>query len=151
MVLLRKFLFASSIAVLSAAASAQIVTTGPFTGQQSDGFETQTAGVFSTCILGRVFNNTADLCDPMGNSAHITGGWGFFCSIGPHGGTRLFGSAGGPAEYTFDSPATKFGGFFGTNSGTADATVEFYDISNNLISTATATIPANCSWTWNGW
>ncbi|HTF88430.1 MAG TPA: hypothetical protein VK843_08475 [Planctomycetota bacterium] len=152
MVLLRKFVIASSIAVLSAAASAQIVATGPFTGQQQETFETQTPPVpFNTCIPGRVFNATADLCDPSGNAAHITSSWGFMCTIFPHSGGKLFGSAGGVAEYQFDSPATKFGGFFGTNSGSPDATMEFFDSSNNLISTATATIPANCSWTWNGW
>jgi hypothetical protein len=151
MALLSKILGASSFVVLSALASAQIVPTGPFTGQQSDGFETQTAGQFTTCIVGRVFNNTADLCDPMFNSIHITSGWGFFCSIGPHSGSKLTASAGGPAEYVFDVPATRIGGYFGTNSGTADANVEFYDVSNNLITTLVASVPATCAWGWQGW
>jgi hypothetical protein len=146
-----KILFAASVAVLSATASAQIVNTGPFTGQQSDSFETQTSGTFSTCILGRVFNNTADLCDPSGNSMHITSGWGFFCSIYPHSGSKFTASAGGPAEYVFDTPCTRFGGYFGTNSNVNDATVEFYDNANVLISSTTAVAPANCTWTWNGW
>ncbi|HTF88428.1 MAG TPA: hypothetical protein VK843_08465 [Planctomycetota bacterium] len=151
--LLQKVLAASSVALLSAVASAQIVATGPFTGQQSDSFETQTPGIFTTCIVGRVFNNTADLCDFSGaaQGMHITSGWGFFCSISPNSGSFLCASAGGPAEYVFDVPATKFGGMFGTNSGTADATVEFFDISNNLISSTLASVPATCTWGWQGW
>ena len=82
---------------------------------------------------------------------HITSGWGFFCTIFPNSGGKLCASAGGPAEYTFDQPATRFGGMFGTNSGTADATMEFYDVSNNLISTQLASVPATCTWGWQGW
>src|SRR5688572_2221557 len=130
MSLISKISILPAIAVLTAAASAQIVPTGPFTGQQSDSFQTQVAGQFTTCIVGRVFNNTADLCDPMWNSIHITGGWSFFCQIPPHAGSLFAGSAGGPAEYTFDQPASRFGGFWGTNSGTAGAIVEFYDVAN---------------------
>ena len=151
MMSLSKILVVSSVALLSSAASAQIVVTGPFTGQQSDSFETQTAGQFTTCILGRVFNNTADLCDPSGNAIHITSGWSFMCTIFPNSGGRFTASAGGPAEYTFDQPATRIGGFFGTNSGTADATAEFFDIGNNLIGTQNVTAQTNCGWTWNGW
>ncbi|HTF90096.1 MAG TPA: hypothetical protein VK843_16900 [Planctomycetota bacterium] len=146
-----KILVALSTAILSGAASAQIVAVGPFTGQQSDSFELQNHSGFQPCVQGRVFNNTADLCDPTGNGTSITGGWGFMCSIGPHIGSRFFGSAGGPAEFTFDTPATGFGGFFGSNSGSADATIEFYDSANTLLTTKTATFPANCTWNWNGW
>ncbi len=148
---LSKVLIASAVATFAGAASAQIVPTGPFTGAQSESFETQTAGQFTTCIVGRVFNNTADLCDPSGNSIHITSGWGFFCTIFPNAGGKFSASAGGPAVYTFDQPATRFGGFFGTNSGTADATMEFYDAGNNLISSQVASVPATCSWGWQGW
>lgn len=151
MTFLSKILAASSIALLAGAASAQIVPTGPFTGQQSDGLETQTAGQFTTCIQGRMFNNTADLCDPTFNSIHITSGWGFFCTIFPHSGGKFTASAGGPAEFTFDQPATRFGGYFGTNAGTADATAEFYDVGGNLLTSLNVTAPADCTWTWNGW
>src|SRR5687768_833207 len=102
MTFLTKLLTLTSVGVLAATASAQIVPTGPFTGQHSDSFETQGAFQFTTCIVGRVFNNTADLCDPQGNAIHITSSWGFMCSIFPRSGGRLCGSAGGPAEYIFD-------------------------------------------------
>ncbi len=153
MAIFSKILVAAALSVLSATAFSQIVPTGQFTGQQSDGFETQNSPGFPLCIVGRVFNSTADLCDNSGASQnmHITSGWGFFCSIGPHGGGRFAGSAGGPAEYAFDQTATRFGGFFGTNSGVADARAEFYDAAGQLISTATVVCPADCTWTWNGW
>jgi hypothetical protein len=151
MALVPKILAATCLAALSSIASAQIVPTGPFTGQQSDSFETQTAGQFTTCVVGRMFNNTADLCDPTGNAAHITSGWGFMCTIFPNSGGKLFGSAGGPAVYTFDQPATRFGGFFGSHSGSANATIDFFDVGGAPIGTHVATIPADCSWNWNGW
>jgi len=137
--------------VLCTAASAQVVPVGPFTGTATEGFEASTPGQFTMCISPRPFNNTADLCTPGGNGAHVTGGWGFMCSLPPHSGSRLYGSAGGPSEWTFDSPAQRFGGYFATNSGSADATVEFYNSAGTLIDTETAMVPANCTWVWNGW
>jgi hypothetical protein len=143
---------------LAATAAAQVTAVGPFVGDQSDGFETQVAGQFSLCIQGRMFNNTGDLCSPTGQATmHITGGWGFMCSIPPHSGTRLFGSAGGPAEFTFDTDVTQFGGYFGTNSWAAGnpandfVTVEFRDRMGNLIDTETAVVTPDCQYTWNGW
>ena len=145
-------LFVAVAAAFSATASAQIVAEPPFSGQYSDSFETQTSGQFTTCIQGRVFGNTADLCDSTGGTGmHITSGWGFICTIMPNSGGKLFGSGGGPALYTFDQPASRFGGYFGTNCGQANATVEFYDSNGVLLGSQTANVPANCSWTWNGW
>ena len=147
---IEKIFIASSVALLSSAASAQIITSAPFTGQHSEDLESSPYGS-STCVPGRVFGNTADLCDPVGNGLIVTSGWSFMCQIGTHGGVKLAGSSGGPAEFRFDQPATRFGGFFGTNCGSPDATVEFYDINNALITSLTATIPANCTWSWSGW
>ena len=50
---------------------------GPFTGTESEGFETQDSPGFNPCIIGGVFNNNGDLCAPGGNGAHITSGWSF--------------------------------------------------------------------------
>jgi len=143
---------------LAATAAAQVTTVGPFTGDESEGFETQVAGQFSLCIQGRVFNNNGDLCGPFGNAGmHITGGWGFMCSLPPHSGTRLFGSANGPCEFTFDTDVTTFGGYFATNSWAAGnplghtVTVEFRDRMGNLIDSELATVTDNCTYTWNGW
>ena len=68
MTFLTKLLALSSIGLLTGAASAQIVSTGPFTGQQSESFETQPAGQFTTCIVGRVLTGTTagELVESMG-------------------------------------------------------------------------------------
>jgi hypothetical protein len=150
MSLLSRILVATTVAVLAGAASAQIVPVGPFTGQQSETFEASPYGVVA-CVSGRVFNNTADLCDPTGSAIIVTSGWSFSCQINPFGGTHFVGSASGPAEYTFDVPATRFGGQFGTNSSFPDATIEFYDVSNTLITTQLASFSGNCAYSWNGW
>jgi hypothetical protein len=139
---------ASCIATTSVALAQTPV--GPFTGQQQETFEGP-AVIFTPCMPSGVFNGTANLCDTTGSGCHTTSGWGFMCTIFAHGGGMFFGSAGGPVEYQFPTPATKFGGYFGTNAGSADANIEFYDAGHNLIGTALANIPADCSWNWNGW
>jgi hypothetical protein len=143
---------------LAATAAAQVTPVGPFVGDQSDGFETQVAGQFSLCIQGRDFNNNGDLCGPFGIAGmHITGGWGFMCSLPPNSGSRLFGSANGPAEFTFDTDVTAFGGYFATNAWAAGnptnefVTVDFFDRAGNMIDTETAVVTDNCTYTWNGW
>ena len=155
---MKRLLLASSLLALPTLASAQITTIGPFTGSQSEGFETSTAGQFSTCISPRVFNNTADLCSPVGQATmHVTGGWGFMCSIPPHSGGRLFGSAGGPAAISFDADVAEFGGYFGTNSWAAGnpnndtVTVDFIARNGTLIGSVLANVTADCQYNWNGW
>src|SRR5688500_815977 len=137
--------------VCASVASGQVTAVGPFSGAESASFGTRTAFQLTPCVVGRVFNHKGDLCTPGNSGAHITSGWSFMCQIGPHTGTRLFGSAGGFAEYTFDTPAQRFGGFFGTNCGTANATANFFDAAGNQFDSELVTIPANCTWTWNGW
>jgi len=49
-------------------------------------------------------------------------------------------------------PCIKFGAWFGNNSRFDDATVDFYDPSDTLIGSVTATVPKSLrGWTWNGW
>ena len=132
----------------AAAAHGQISVVGtPFTGTHQEGFEGGNFG-FAPCVPQRVFSNTADLC---ANSAHVTSGWGFMCSIFPHSGGGLFGSTGTPATYTFDNAVSKFGGYFGTNAGGAGGTAEFFDTAGASLGSQPITAPADCTWTWNGW
>jgi hypothetical protein len=137
--------------VCASVASAQVTPIGPFTGADSESFETQSGTVFTPCVLGRVFNNKADLCTPGYSGCLIASSWAFFCTIHPQSGGRFFGSAGGFAEYTFDTPAQRFGGYFGTNFNISNATARFYDAGGNLLDTLIVTVPADCTWTWNGW
>ncbi len=135
---------------LAASASAQITATGPFTGTQPEGFESQPTGS-TACVPGRVFNNTADLCTPGSAGCNITGGWGFICQIYPNSGIHLLGSSTGYCQYTFDFPPQRFGGMFGNNYNVDDGTAIFFDSGGNPVATLTISAPANCSWTWNGW
>ena len=142
------FLFALA---LSAAASAQVTTIGPFTGSVQEGFEGPQV-IFTPCMPQRVFNNTADLCTPNNSGCHTTSGWGFQCSIFPHGGTKLFGSAGGFAEYTFDNPVQRFGGYFGNHTPDPTfGTVILLDVNNNVLATLPINTPNDCNWYWGGW
>jgi len=139
-------------AALSATASAQIVPVAPFTGDLSDGFETQISGPGTVCVSPDVFQGAGQLCESAGYpNMLVTSGWGFICGISPHGGGLLTASAGAFAVYTFNQDVSEFGGYFGVNSGYPDATLNFYDVNNVLLGSVTATIPADCSWNWGGW
>jgi hypothetical protein len=143
-------LFAAAVVATAATSLAQ-TPIGPFTGQHSEGFETYGLVLFTPCMPSGVFNGTAQLCTPTSSGCHTTGGWSFMCQIGTHSGGWLFGSAGGHVEFTFPQPAFQFGGYFGSHSGSPDATVNFYDAGNNLLGSVTAGIPADCQYYWNGW
>ncbi len=137
---------------LSSLGSAQLTPIGPFAGDQSEGFETQTSPITNfTCIQERVFNNTADLCTPGQTTGNITSGWGFQCSLQEKSGARFYGSAGGPARFTFDNPVSRFGGWFSSNSGTDGGTANFFDDLGNQIASEPMGFFGDCTWTWLGW
>lgn len=136
-----------------AGANAQVTPVGPFTGDESEGFE-GTQVIFKPCVPQRVFNSTADLCTIGGSGTHTTSCWGFFCTICARTGTFFYGSAGGFSEYTFDNPIKSFGGYFGSNAfdvgETPGADVNFYDANGGLIDSVRLKM-GRCDWTWNGW
>jgi hypothetical protein len=135
---------------LGTAASAQIVSIGPFTGARQEGYETQTRFQFLTQYT--VFQGQGTV-NQVGNGQglHITTGWGFFYQIFPHGGEVFMGGAGVNYEYVFQTPALRFGGYFGTNADVPDATVTFFDENGNQIGGSfTASAPLG-QWAWNGW
>lgn len=140
-----------SVLILSASASAQITPIGAFVGAQQEEFETLLNNPVQ-CIPGRVFNNHGDLCTPLGPYCIDTFGWLLYCAIYPHNGSNgLFGSAQGPADFTFDTPAQRFGGYFGTNGYLAGGVADFYDAGDNLIAFHVPVTAPNCAWAWNGW
>ena len=56
------------------------------------------------------------------------------------------------ADWIFDEPAARFGGWWENNSGVSDAQVSFFDANDVELSTVTATVPVTAQqWTWNGW
>lgn len=130
-------------------ANAQIVSIGPFTGDQSEGFESLPFGFFTS---HPVFGNTGVVRTIDGSSTLlIASSWSFNGIVFPHSGSRFMGSAGALPEWVFDVPALNFGGYFTTNSGTSDAVAFFYDDANNLLGSMPVSAPANNSWVWNGW
>jgi hypothetical protein len=135
----------------ASAATAQISTTGPFTGPYTEGFETQPQSLFTPCVNNRIFNSTADMCTPGASGCHTTTGWSFMCTIFSHSGTWFYGSAGGFTEITFDSPVGKFGAYMGTNCGTDGGTATFFDANGVQIGSVQNITTAGCTWTWNGW
>jgi hypothetical protein len=148
-----------TIALLSLAlalpVSGQVAPVGPFTGTHQEEFETQSGmSGFQPCVIGGVFQGLGDLCTPGAAGAHITTGRGFQCSLSPHGGSKFHGSGGvtqGYCEYTFASPVSRFGDYFTSNGGVADATLFFYDAADSLLGSQIATFPGTCFWTWHGW
>ena len=149
---LRTFLLAAFAVSVGATARAQIVPIGPFTGTDSEGWESQAVG-FRTCVDERVFTDQADCCYgmPPTNGFLITSMWAGACVVTPRSGNNLAGANGSFFVITFDTAAARFGGYFTTNSGTADGEVRFYDAGGNLIGTQPITAPSNCSYAWSGW
>ncbi len=147
---------AAGVVGFAGAACAQITPTGPFTGARQEGFQTlQNWGVcvFCTTIEG-AFQGICTLESVSGSNIHITGGWGFICSIGALATPNITASGGGGGyDYHFSAgnEAGKFGGYFGTNCGVPDGTAEFYDSGGTLIGTQPLTVPADCTWNWHGW
>jgi hypothetical protein len=92
--------------------------------------------------------------DPFGNGFHVTGGWGFACSISGSsvGASRIAASTSGGLVMDFTVPVKKFGVFLGSNSPSGNlGWLDVYD-QNGLI--GTATIPQHdndCGMRWAGW
>jgi hypothetical protein len=163
---MRISLFAAALAATTATAMAQTVTpiAMPFTGDRTEDFEIPNSTAFPQCIDNGVFETpggmdwAASLCAPSG-SAHITGGWGFSCSIGPHSGSRFCGSTGGPLIFDFSlggQDISQFGGYFGSNSpgsgGVNGMTVKFFDGNGTQIGADQVVVFASCGvWGWYGW
>ncbi|HRI44405.1 MAG TPA: hypothetical protein PLL78_11730 [Fimbriimonadaceae bacterium] len=133
-----------------AGAFAQPNTIGPFTGAQSDGYETQQRGTFVPQFI--VFGGAATVDSLTGGQGlHITSGWSFFNVIFPHGGQVFMGGAGVNQVYNFIVPARRFGGYFGTNADVPGATATFFDTNGNQIGAPQAVNAPQASWAWNGW
>jgi hypothetical protein len=140
-----------AVLVLTSAGVAQITTTGPFTGTYSEGYESVLTYPWPSCVPGGIFSGHGTACTPSGPMCVVTYGWLLYCAIYPHNASDgLFGSAQGPVEYTFNEPAQRFGGYFGTNGYLAGGVAHFYDSANNLLATLPIVAPT-CAWAWNGW
>jgi hypothetical protein len=142
----------AALVVLTLSASAQITPVGPFTADGLEGFESHPAISPLPCLSQRVFQNRADMCAlgtgnvatnylfPVGPSTVFSRGGVVCASTGPQG-----------ASITFDTPVTRFGGYFG---GVLPGTAEFFDVNGASLGTQTInTIVCStaCLSQWNGW
>jgi hypothetical protein len=146
----------SSLVFLSlvSTSGAQIVPVGPFTGDATDGFESQPTQNGVLCLESRLFGDRADLCARSGPFLYVANGFGGSGTIFAHSGMRCSFSGQGGATIEFDAPVQSFGGWFGTISSVSGGTAHFYDATGNLIGTQPISATActlNCGWTWNGW
>lgn len=132
------------------AARAQVQPVGPFEGERFEGFES----------FGILFENEIDFFEgDVTVGSTFPGPAVFVLSqsnlggviVTPHTGNRLMG-VGAAAIWDFHMPIERFGAYFATNNGFADATIDFFDTDLNLVATLEATVPGNDqSWAWNGW
>lgn len=131
------------------ASTGALTPVGPFVGDKSEGFTTQTTGA-SNCVIERVFDNMADLCS-TGGCLIVTDSWAFSCTIVSNNTPRLAGSCNGYSVYTFDMPISAFGGYFGSNAqGPVTGTARFYN-GDLLLDTVDIAIEPGCAWAWSGW
>ena len=86
---------------------------------------------------------------PLGQ--FITTAWGSFCTLFPHGGEVFMGGTFNiNANWIFDTPTQRFGGYFSTNADTPGGRALLYDEQNNLLADMPIQAPL-CSWAWDGW
>ena len=136
------------VLLLQVSAHASISTKGVFSGDLCEGFQ----GLASNNNLS-IFGGAASL---NSNAGVVSSNWSFLSTILPFEGDRFYGSADGPATIIFDPPVKLFGGYFGTNSvdentNAPDATANFFDTTDSLISSEPVVLGDGGTWNWNGW
>jgi hypothetical protein len=140
-----------SALVLAAPAQGAITLLAPFQGTVSENFDN--LGITGAQQEISIFRQTATVSNLTSGgalkieySSSLNG-----VLVVPRSAPLMMGQI-GISEWVFNTPLTKFGGYFENNSRFDDATVDFYDASNNLLGSLTATIPKTLrAWTWNGW
>jgi hypothetical protein len=134
-----------TLALLTSLAWSQASPIAPFVGDLQDDMSPGT-GV-APCVP----SVAGDLCS-LGGSFHKTGSWGFMCGIGGHDTPALGASSGGAAEINIDAGASRFGGYFGTNSGDfVGITFRFYNSADELVDTHVDTTAPCGEYLWYGW
>ncbi len=133
-------------------AEAQVLPTGPFTGDAYEGFEA-IAPPGSVSGPVDIFSGEGTANDQFANIIVIALNLVSFVTneeIFPYNGNLMGLSVTGFTTFTFDSPATDFGGYFGTADNLSNGTVSFYDENDGLIQTLSMELPLN-DWQWWGW
>ncbi len=139
-------------ATTSAAVSAAVTPTDPFTG---DAFETFEAIAPPGGVPGpvEILGGAGTFNDTLANNLIITVNLISFLTneeIFAWNGNFMGCSVTGWTTYTFDEPAYSFGGYIGTVDEVAGGTVRFYDEGGALIEQLDFNLPLN-EWAWYGW
>ncbi|MCB9674881.1 MAG: hypothetical protein H6737_07175 [Alphaproteobacteria bacterium] len=135
--------------LLLASALAQVVSTGPFTGDMAAGFEGMPlSGTPPQCV------DTAlgDLCayDATVGGIQVRDELFLGCLLSARTGTRMAGSNDGGAHIVFATPVTRFGGYMATHANDGDVTIEVYGTGDQLLGAITEALGGSCNWAWHG-
>lgn len=131
-------------------ASAQLTSVGPFTGGNSEDFESITPSWQTACHSTRILGGTAQLCASNGGNLIVAGASHCSCILQPQGQIQAMAAHPGYASLWFAVPAVRFGGYFALNCGTPDGTAVFWDTNGMLIGSMPLNVPADCSYHWQG-
>lgn len=142
------FVCASILAPIGSTAFAQVVPTAPFTGANSDSFES-VASWTTTCYPERILDGTAELCAP-GGQVIVAGTAHCACSAQPIGSLHAMAGNGGHLVVTFNTPAVRFGARFALNCNVPDGQAFIRDPSGTLIAVLPLSVPADCGYYWHG-
>ena len=136
--------------MFSAAGRGAVTTVGPFTGQFHENFD-QYHQVNALVTLPTFDNHATINMLTSGGAIKLEFASQFNGDLVVAMSGMMMGQL-GIADWRFNQPATRFGGYWENNSGASNATVEFYDASDVLLGTLIANVPVNAQqWQWNGW
>ncbi len=146
-----KVLFIVSSVAACAAASAQVLEVGQFTGEFNDDFNSYAsgpAGPSFTFLGGNAVNNSNGSSDIWLSAAHGLGG-----SKATYTDSQaMVANNGGPSpwEITFATPMQAFGGFWQSAFDDSTLTFQFFDANNTALNSITKTPPNSGTLTWYG-
>src|SRR5687767_3802342 len=140
---LSAFLAALLCSVFAPLATAQIAPVGPFTGANSESFESIPSIGQVPCHPMHILAGTAELCGTNGGIVWVGGTSHCSCAMHPIGQHQALAGNGGHARIRFTTPAIRFGGYFGLNCNVPNGRADFYDPSGVLIGSMPLTVPAD--------
>ncbi|MCO4747015.1 MAG: hypothetical protein KC912_19615, partial [Proteobacteria bacterium] len=139
-------------------AMAQVSPIEAFSGEYSEGFETQGATTAAVTCISPTLGGHATVCSPNAavGGMNVRRDWYLTCLQDAHGGDYQAASNDSWVEVTFDIPMQRFGGYFGTHANDGDVSLIFFDRFDNELGRVVETFTDldgsgdNCDWQWVG-
>ena len=146
--------FTLLLAALSVSPPARgaVITIGPFQGTYSEDFNNLPDGAQQEASIMGGFGTVRNLTEGGALKVEFSSSLGGVLVL-PRSPPRMLGQL-GISEWDFDTPVTRFGGYFANNSRFPDARVDFYDVNGARIDSLPALAPIARfpqDWIWNGW